>query len=227
MVIEEKMAWIKRTIVFALVMIPITVLVFLSYSTIVDDEKCFRVEGKCVDTYYSEAYGGKRLEITSKYIVMDSGVHYHLVWNASDIDSLKNLKGEKIAFFACDNPFSETDKAFAFDLNNPEENEKQIKSIRKSCIAYIISLPIFFGILVAVPVFGPECLRAWKRHEDREYKKDMLKRREQKRAKRQRQAEKYSPLEVSTEERHIQNKNMSRKKQKRRMKQNKPSNKTK
>ena len=219
------MAWIKRTIVFALVMIPITLRIFFSYSTIIDDEKCFRVEGECVDTYHFETYAGGKFKNTTKYIVMDSGVHYRLVWNASDIDSLKNLKGEKIAFFACDNPFSETDKAFAFDLNNPEENEKQIKSIRKSCIAYIISLPIFFGILVAVPVFGPECLRAWKRHEDREYKKDMLKRREQKRAKRQRQAEKYSPLEVSTEECHIQNKNMSRKKQKRRMKQNKPSNK--
>ena len=221
------MAWIKRTIVFALVMIPITLRIFFSYSTILDDEKCFRVEGECVDTYHFETYGYRRFKNTTKYIVMDSGVHYRLVWNAYDIDSVKNLRGEKIAFFACDDPFSETDEAFAFDLNNPEENEKQIKSIRKSCIAYIISLPIFFGILVAVPVFGPECLRAWKRHEDREYKKDMLKRREQKRAKRQRQAEKYSPLEVSTEERHIQNKNMSRKKQKRRMKQNKPSNKTK
>ena len=219
------MAWVKRTIVFALVMIPITLLIFFSYSTIIDDEKCFRVEGECVDTYHFETYAGGKFKNTTKYIVMDSGVHYRLVWNASDIDSVKNLRGEKIAFFACDDPFSETDKAFAFDLNNPEENEKQIKSIRKSCIAYIISLPIFFGILVAVPVFGPECLRAWKRHEDREYKKDMLKRREQKRAKRQQQAEKYSPLEVSTEERHIQNKNMSRKKQKRRMKQNKPSNK--
>ena len=219
------MAWVKRTIVFALVMIPITLRIFFSYSTIIDDEKCFRVEGECVDTYHFETYAGGKFKNTTKYIVMDSGVHYRLVWNASDIDSVKNLRGEKIAFFACDDPFSETDKAFAFDLNNPEENEKQIKSIRKSCIAYIISLPIFFGILVAVPVFGPECLRAWKRHEDREYKKDMLKRREQKRAKRQQQAEKYSPLEVSTEERHIQNKNMSRKKQKRRMKQNKPSNK--
>ena len=221
----RKMAWVKRTIVFALVMIPITLRIFFSYSTIIDDEKCFRVEGECVDTYHFETYAGGKFKNTTKYIVMDSGVHYRLVWNASDIDSVKNLRGEKIAFFACDDPFSETDKAFAFDLNNPEENEKQIKSIRKSCIAYIISLPIFFGILVAVPVFGPECLRAWKRHEDREYKKDMLKRREQKRAKRQQQAEKYSPLEVSTEERHIQNKNMSRKKQKRRMKQNKPSNK--
>ena len=219
------MAWVKRTIVFALVMIPITLRIFFSYSTIIDDEKCFRVEGECVDTYHFETYAGGKFKNTTKYIVMDSGVHYRLVWNASDIDSVKNLRGEKIAFFACDDPFSETDKAFAFDLNNPEENEKQIKSIRKSCIAYIISLPIFFGILVAVPVFGPECLRAWKRHEDREYKKDMLKRREQKRAKRQQQAEKYSPLEVSTEECHIQNKNMSRKKQKRRMKQNKPSNK--
>lgn len=221
------MAWIKRTIVFALVMIPITLRIFFSYSTILDDEKCFRVEGECVDTYHFETYAGGKLKNTTRYIVMDSGVHYRLVWNASDIDSVKNLRGEKIAFFACDDPFSETDKAFAFDLNNPEENEKQIKSIRKSCIAYIISLPTFFGILVAVPVFGPECLRAWKRHEDREYKKDMLKRREQKRAKRQRQAEKYSSLEGSTEECHIQNKNMSRKKQKRRMKQNKPSNKTK
>ena len=44
-------------------------------------------------------------------------------------------------------------------------------------------------------------------------------------AKRQRQAEKYSSLEGSTEERHIQNKNLSKKKQKRRMKQNKPYNK--
>ena len=149
------MAWVKRTIVFALVMIPITLLIFFSYSTIIDDEKCFRVEGECVDTYHLETYGGRKLKNTSKYIVMDSGVHYHLVWNASDIDSLKNLKGEKIAFFACDDPFSETDKAFAFDLNNPEENEKQIKSIRKSCIAYIISLPIFLEFLLPCRYLAP------------------------------------------------------------------------
>ena len=92
------MAWVKRTIVFALVMIPITLLIFFSYSTIIDDEKCFRVEGECVDTYHSETYGGRKLKNTSKYIVMDSGVHYHLVWNASDIDSLKNLKGQKSPF---------------------------------------------------------------------------------------------------------------------------------
>ena len=103
------MAWVKRTIVFALVMIPITLRIFFSYSTILDDEKCFRVEGECVDTYHFETYGYRRFKNTTKYIVMDSGVHYRLVWNAYDIDSVKNLRGEKIAFFACADPFSETD----------------------------------------------------------------------------------------------------------------------
>ena len=220
------MTWVKRTIAFVLIMIPITLCIYLRFSPLLYDDKCFRVEGQCIDTYTGMRSSGKYSYTYDKYIVMNSGEHYRLISKAdAAVDSLEDLEGKEIAFFAFDDIFRYNDEAFAFDQYDKETNEKQLQAVKRSAVGGIVFLLLLSAFVVAIPVFVPECLRAWKRHDDRAYKKDMLKRRKQKHAKKRKQAEKYSSLETFTEERHIQNKNMSKKKQKQRMKRNKPSNK--
>jgi hypothetical protein len=180
----------------------------------------YHVEGVCV-----EAYSGKLTRRKSSrrcYIVLDNGVHYQL-YGSELTDNYKDLEGKELSCSV--SSFGFNDKIYAFDKGDKKENEKNLKEIKRSEIGRLILVTALTGFLAAIVIFIPPILELWQKHDNEINQKDMLKRRKQKHVKKRKQAEKYSSLETFTEERHIQNKNMSKKKQKQRMKRNKPSNK--
>lgn len=212
------MRTIKRTIIFLLIVLPVTIYLCKELQQC-DETNMYRVDG-----IVSEAYVVKRHNSYSR-IVMEDGNSYSATKGFArkflDCSDISELNGRNISFMVEGKKgFFSTPTIVAWNTSEMvfEESLKWSNTNR----LIVKTIGIVFVWILASPLIVTEIWIIFEKHNS---KNDMLKRRKQKHAKRQRQAEKYSSLETSTEMRHIQNKNMSKKKQKQRMKQNKPSNK--
>ena len=212
------MRTLKRTIIFLLIVIPLTIFLCKEISHC-DETNTYMVEGTV-----AEAYVVKRRNSFSR-IVMENGDYYHSTSDFArkflDCSDISELEGKNISFIAegAKSNFS-TPSIVAWNSSG-EMVEESLKWTNTNRLI-VRTIGIVLVWLLASPLIITEF---WIRLEKHNSKKYMLKNRKLKHAKKQLQAEKYNSLESSTKERHIQNKNMSKKKQKRRMKQNKPSNK--
>ncbi len=180
------------------------------------DHNTYQVTGTIIDIDSKK----RPLSFRSTYYIMSDGKSY--VMSRSVIDFFDENVGDNVSFIANDMPVTKTSYIVATNKNDVvrEESLKKINTNNFVCKLIGVTLVWIMGLVWLILEFWPMLGNIFKR-------KRSLKNRKLKHAKKQLQAEKYNSLESSTEERHIQNKNMSKKKQKRRMKQNKPSNKTK
>ena len=216
------MKLLKRIVIFLLIVIPLTIHI-LQTRPLCSEANIHKVDGVVSDAYVVKLRGN-----TSSFscILMEDGSRYNVTKGFArkflDCSYITELKGKNISFMVEDENgvISDSKSVVAWNTNKTvyEESLKWTNTNR-----FFIKLIIIPSIwLLASPIIVTEIWRALRKYS---YHKEILKKREMKYAKRQRQAEKYSSLEGSTEERYIQNKNLSKKKQKRRMKQNKPYNK--
>lgn len=200
---------LKRILVSILIVVLMNTWGYLRAPQLNEDD-IYLVSGTCIEVDFGIRYEQPKL-------IMENGKAYSYSYFEGYSPKADKLTNKYISFYASDK-FLFSNQIVAWNENSVIK-EKTLDDFNKNSVRGYIFMALASLIIGGMLLLRP-ILEMWKKHDEKREEFENIKRKNAKKQKKKQQCQKYENINDFTQYSHKQNKNVSKKKQKLRKKQN-------